>query len=217
MAPEPTTLALLYEEELLREALAGTLSKLPGYHLLLHVGDVSALKRAAAVGQRPMVYLLGQAAAMADQCALLHWCTRHLPGTHLVLLGQQPEPDDLLPTIGAGASAFVCTRDGEAALLHVLDHVVGGWLYLPPLTKQQLRETLCQTTYTPSSHAPPEITQRQHELLRWKADGAGYTNKQIAEHMHISESAVEKLVQNICRNHKLKGHAALAQFALRYA
>lgn len=212
MAAEPVTLALLYEDELLCTALARILGAMPGYRLLQHVGDTRALKRAAAVGQHPRVYLLGLATAMADDRALLYWCRLHLPDTYLVLLGQHPEPADLLAAIPAGANAFVCTRDGEATLGRVLDCVVDGGQHWPTRTWDQLRTALCHRS-APPGNSTSTLTGRQRELLRWKADGAGYTNKDIAERMHISESAVEKLCKTICAAHDLKGRAALVVFA----
>lgn len=60
---------------------------------------------------------------------------------------------------------------------------------------------------------PPEVTRRERDVLRLLAEGR--TNRQIAEHLIVSEHTVHRHVTNILRKLALPSRAAAAAHAVR--
>lgn len=213
MSPEPHTIALLHEHTLLRRGMAKLLGELGPHRILAEVGDAAAFKRAFALGNVPDVLVLSVEAAMADHCAFLHWCHKHMACTRLLLTGQEPDTRSLLRTLCAGAHGFFSSRKPPEELCRVLEELLHGAIHYPAEVMAHLLELL-PALEEPTPDLDKPISTNQRIFLRWLVAAGGLSYPDIAERMGVTTSAVEKYGQKLCKRFRLKGKSALVKLAM---
>ena len=108
----------------------------------------------------------------------------------------------------AGAAGFVTKSSLSDELLHAVQQVMQGNVYLPPELTSELG-----ALQGLAGHSKPPLTQRQELVLRCLLDGL--SNRDIAEMLHVSEETVKTHVTAILRHFDVQNRTQAVVAAAR--
>ncbi|MCW6006901.1 response regulator transcription factor [Micromonospora sp. CPCC 205371] len=185
---------LAEDSTLLREGLVRLLAD-EGHEVVAAVGDGDALLAAVAADQPDVVVVdVRMPPTHTDEGLRAAMELRgRWPRVGVLVLSQYVERRyavELLTTHADGVGYLLKDRVAQVGeFLDALDRVgAGGTAFDPEVVRQLLART---------THADPlsRLTPRERDVLDHMAQG--HTNARIAEQLHVSQSAVEKHVNNI--------------------
>jgi DNA-binding NarL/FixJ family response regulator len=118
--------------------------------------------------------------------------TRHLretsPETRVIALTVHEDEGMLREMINAGAKGYVIKRAAETDLIHAIEAVMQGYIYVHPAMISPLLKNLSPDSKPGPVNEEP-LTPREIQVLRLLA--RGYTNRQIALEMNLSQRTIE--------------------------
>jgi len=110
----------------------------------------------------------------------------------------------------AGASGYVLKREVDQALLNAIRAVSRGDAFLT----NAVERTIVREWMSDSSSGPEEpLTPREQEVLKLISEA--FTNKQIAETLHLAEKTVESHRANLLRKLGMRDRVELVRYAIR--
>jgi two-component system response regulator NreC len=142
--------------------------------------------------------------------------TRQLAAQHSqarVLLLTIHEDEALLrEAIRAGAAGYIIKRAVESELINAIRATAAGGTYVHPTLARALLDTVAR----PSKERPSaeQLTPRETEVLTSIAQG--YTNRQIAERLHLSVRTVETHRANVRAKLHISSRAGLVRYAAEH-
>ena len=131
----------------------------------------------------------------------------HYPDVHILMITSYTDDDAVISSILAGASGYLLKHVSRADLLHSIRLVASGQSLIDTNTAKQAMERLAQI---PGS----ELTEREREVLTLVA--RGYTNKQIADTLFVSEKTARNHVSHILDKLGLSRRSEAAAFAVEH-
>src|SRR6478735_6600672 len=118
----------------------------------------------------------------------------HLPETQVLALSMHDDERYVFDALKAGASGYVLKREVDQALLNAIRAVNRGDAFLT----NAVERTIVREWMSDSSSGPEEpLTPREQEVLKLISEA--FTNKQIAETLHLAEKTVESHRANLLR------------------
>ncbi len=129
------------------------------------------------------------------------------PDVHILMITSYTDDDAVISSILAGASGYLLKHVSRADLLHSIRLVASGQSLIDTNTAKQAMERLTQI---PGS----ELTEREREVLTLVA--RGYTNKQIADTLFVSEKTARNHVSHILDKLGLSRRSEAAAFAVEH-
>ena len=193
----------------LRAGLRALLNAEPGLEVVGEAADgLTALQLAAEL--RPDVALMDLSMPGLDGIQVTRQLKETLPGTRVLILTVHEDESLLREAIQAGASGYIIKRAVESELINAIRAVCSGDLYVhPTLTRALLRDL---SPAIASDQAPTEsLTPREIDVLRLIAQG--YTNRQVAEKLHVSVRTVESHRANLTSKLDIASRAELVRYA----
>ncbi len=133
------------------------------------------------------------------------------PHIHVLMITSFTNEDAVLASIMAGASGYLLKNVSRAELLKAIRQVAIGQSLLDPRHTQQVMARM--TTGTMSTPGE-DLTEREREVLALVA--RGYTNKQIADALHVSEKTARNHVSHILEKLGLSRRSEAAAYAVEY-
>lgn len=134
------------------------------------------------------------------------------PNIYILMFTSFTDEDAVLASIMAGASGYLLKNVGRAELLKSIRLVASGKTLLDPLATQQAITRI--TTLATGAMQREELTEREREVLALVA--RGYTNKQIAETLYLSEKTARNHVSHILEKLGLSRRSEAAAFAVEH-
>lgn len=132
------------------------------------------------------------------------------PAVSILMITSYTDDDAVISSILAGASGYLLKNVSRAELLRALRLVASGQSLIDPNVAQQT-----MTRLTTLSQAPgEELTEREREVLTYVA--RGYTNKQIAETLSMSEKTARNHVSHILEKLGFSRRSEAAAFAVEH-
>ncbi|HEY6764474.1 MAG TPA: response regulator transcription factor [Candidatus Sulfotelmatobacter sp.] len=199
MSAEETSVFLLCENRLLREALIRILGKRA--HVMV-VGACGYSRNALneVIACQPQIVLLDSFGAGLGQPDLLRHIRENLADARSIMVGMEPREDNFLLAVREGAAGYVLREASAAEVLSAIRAVTAGEAVCPPCfsatlfrcASQQL--TIRQNLRTRSRQELSRREQQMVELICF-----GLTNKEIAGRLHLSEHTVKNHVHRILR------------------
>ena len=197
---------LASEDRILRESLVSNLAKQPHLEMVGHEepGDVAL---AAILNTAASVVLLDAdghselAQAMVERAH-----AKQIPCRFLVLTTSMPQLDAVW-FIRHGVSGLFLKNNSLATLVEAIESIAaeGKWLDQPFIR-------LVLSNIGSRSGGIPALTQREHATMRWLVEGC--TNRQIAEHLGISEAAVKATLQRLFEKMGVRTRGHLIRLAV---
>src|SRR2546425_6837237 len=129
------------------------------------------------------------------------------PNVHILMITSYTDDDAVISSILAGASGYLLKHLSRAELLRSIRLVASGHSLIDTNTTKQVVERLTQM---PGS----ELTDREREVLALVA--RGYTNKQIADTLYVSEKTARNHVSHILEKLGLSRRSEAAAFAVEH-
>jgi DNA-binding NarL/FixJ family response regulator len=139
-----------------------------------------------------------------------------LPNTGVVMLSVADADEEIYEAIRAGADGYVLKDDTAESIVQAVENAASGRGYLPPGIAKRVLETVSQVM-SGSPHGRSRssgLTDREIEVLRYIAQG--YTNKQIARQLSISERTVGNHVSSIYNKLGIFDRAHATVYAIKH-
>lgn len=130
------------------------------------------------------------------------------PHVAILMLTSYTDDDAILSSVMAGASGYLLKNERRAELLKAIRLVAAGQSLLDTAIAKQAMERM-------ASQAPgSELTEREREVLALIA--RGYTNKQIADTLYVSEKTARNHVSHILEKLGLSRRSEAAAYAVEH-
>jgi len=141
--------------------------------------------------------------------------TRHLleqsQNVRVLLLTVHEDEALVREAVQVGAAGYVVKRAVESELINAIRSAAAGLLYIHPA----LTRALIGRKRAPAGGLPADcLTPRETQVLQLVAQG--YTNRQIAEQLHLSPRTVETHRANLRAKLDLDSRAELVRYATQY-
>jgi two-component system response regulator NreC len=199
-----TRIVLADDHAVVRSGLRLLLDRTDGLEVVAETGDAESALRST-LGHKPDVLILDL--NMPGELTSLEAIPRVAevsPGTRVVVLTMQEDPEFARRALRAGAVAYELKEAADDELVEAVRRAAGGQNYVTPRLGAALA--------APPPGPPGDLTERELEVLRLIA--LGHTNHEIAEQLFLSVRTVETHRAHI--QHKLDRttRAELVRFAL---
>jgi two-component system, NarL family, response regulator DevR len=133
------------------------------------------------------------------------------PHIQVLMITSFTNEDAVLASIMAGASGYLLKNVSRAELLKAIRQVATGQSLLDPRQTQQI---MARMTTGAISTPGEDLTEREREVLALVA--RGYTNKQIADTLHVSEKTARNHVSHILEKLGLSRRSEAAAYAVEH-
>jgi len=188
-APAPVRLALADDQALVRGAIAALLADL-GFEIALESPDAERLL--AALPQRPVDVIVSDIRMPGlGGIGLIRALRERGDATPVILLTTFDDSALMLAAIEAGAQGFLLKDAAPEDLQDAIDRVARGETLLQPVSLGPVRALLPSERGAGQTH----LTEREASILKLVA--GGYSNKEIARTIHLSEGTVKNYVSEI--------------------
>src|ERR671935_715276 len=205
----PTTIVLADDHAVVRSGLRMVLEREAGFEVVSEAGDADAAVRTV-LGHKPSVLVLDL--NMPGELTSLEAIPRVAevsPGTRVVVLTMQEDPEFARRALRAGAAGYVLKEAADDELVEAVRRVAAGGTYLNPSLGARLAAA------PPEPAGPPDdLTEREVEVLRLIA--LGHTNAEIASQLYLSVRTVESHRAHIQQKTRRSSRAELVRYALEH-
>jgi DNA-binding NarL/FixJ family response regulator len=212
MTPLKTRILLAEDHALVRHGLRMMLDAQPDLEVVAEVGDgAEAVKRGLdddidlAVIDITMPRMTGLQAA-----GELH---RRRPQLRILMLSMHENERYLYEALKAGASGYVLKTVADRDLVEAIRAAMRGEKFLYPGAVTPLIKDFLHRARQDLPLREDPLSPREQEVLKLVAEG--YTNKQIAETLVISEKTVERHRANILEKLGMRDRVELTRYAIR--
>jgi two-component system, NarL family, response regulator NreC len=204
-AQAPITIVVADDHSIVRSGLRLVLERAGDFEVLAEADDAETAVRSV-LGHKPDVLVLdlnmpGNLSSL-EAIPKVAEASEH---TRVVVLTMQAEPEFARRALRAGAAGYVLKEAAGEELVEAIRQAAAGATYLNPRVGAAL------ATAPPATEAPDGLSAREVDVLRLIA--LGYTNTEVAEHLHLSARTVENHRARL--QHKL-GRSTRAEL-VRYA
>ena len=213
MIPLKTRIMLADDHAVVRNGLRMVLEAQPDLDVVAEVGDgAEAVKRGLeddidlAILDIAMPRMTGLHAARE-----LH---RRRPELRILMLSMHENERYLYEALKAGASGYVVKTVADRDLVEACRAAMRGDKFLYPGAMTPLIKDFLHRAHQDLPLREDPLTPREQEVVKLVAEG--YTNKQIAETLVISEKTVERHRANILDKLGMRDRVELTRYAIRH-
>jgi DNA-binding NarL/FixJ family response regulator len=134
----------------------------------------------------------------------------HAESIQVLMLSMHDDEAYFFDALEAGASGYVSKRGADSDLIDAIRTVAGGRTFLNSRTQSALMRRWLEDGVT---ERPDELTPRELEVTKLIAEA--YTNRQIAEALHLAEKTVESHRANVLGKLGMRDRVELVRYAIR--
>jgi DNA-binding NarL/FixJ family response regulator len=206
----PLRVLVADDQQIVREGLATILDLLPDVTVVGTAGNgEEALDLVAR--RRPDVVLMDLHMPLLDGVGATRRIVAEQPSTAVLILTTFGEDDDALEALRAGARGVLTKDAGHEEISRALHQAAAGHMTLAaPLQARLLAATASSITHE-RANLPDGLTAREAEVLGLIA--AGFTNREIAERLVISETTVKTHINHLFAKIDARDRAAAINYA----
>jgi DNA-binding NarL/FixJ family response regulator len=139
---------------------------------------------------------------------------RRRPKLRILMLSMHENERYLYEALKAGASGYVLKSVADRDLVEAVRAAMRGEKFLYPGARTPLIEDFLHRARQDLPLREDPLTPREQEVVKLVAEG--YTNKQIAETLVISEKTVERHRANILDKLGMRDRVDLTRYAIRH-
>ncbi len=208
----PTTVAIIDDNRLIREALAALLGKLPDLRVVpTAVADAEFLATA-----KPHVLLLDVSLGDEDSLRVAAAIRREVPDAKIIVMDLIPNNEDVAEFVNAGVSGFVLKDATFEEFVATIRSVAAGEKVLPPrLTESLFAQIAREVAGRGRGEVMSDVrmTRREREVI--ELIGEGMSNKEIAQRLNIATHTVKSHVRNVMEKLSLHTRLQIAAYSHR--
>lgn len=211
---EVTKLFLVIENRMLREAMSALLRKQADFSLVDSI-RYSASAYAQIASSDCDILLVDQASAAAFPSNFMSDLLSSSPKRKAILFGMENDPEQFLQAVRSGTSGYLLGEASAEDIITAVRRVIAGEAVSPPCLCHYLFKFVARSTREGAMILNQRLchrlglTGRQQQLIAFLA--RGFTNKEIAESMCISEFTVKNHVHRIMRRLNAQSRYAAVQ------
>ncbi|NOZ26571.1 MAG: response regulator transcription factor [Chloroflexi bacterium] len=201
---------LVDDHAILRAGLRALLETYPDIEVVGEASDgTEAVTKVREL--HPDVVLMDIAMPGMNGLVATRYILEETPETKILILTQYGNKEYVLPLLQAGASGYVLKQAADTDLISAIRAVQQGQSFLyPPIAKLLLD---VYTTQRDATDPYEQLTPREREVLIHIAEG--YTNREIADILHISPKTVDVHRTRLMRKLGLHNVVELTRYAVR--
>ena len=213
MAPsKSTTVAIIDDNRLVREALTSMLNKLEGMRAVAFPVADSAFLAA----EEPDVLLLDVGLRDQDSLRVAASLKKELPDAMIIVMDLIPVNEEIVEFVNAGVSGFVLKDATFDEFVATIRSVAAGEKVLPPrMTESLFSQIAMQAEGRGGEHVLDDVrmTRREREVI--DLIGEGLSNKEIAQRLNIATHTVKSHVRNVMEKLALHTRLQIAAYSHR--
>jgi DNA-binding NarL/FixJ family response regulator len=209
-----TKIFLIIENRMLREAMGAILRRQTGFCLLDSIRYSPVAYKQAAASDCDIL-LVDQASALTFPANFIGDLLCLTPARKAILFGMDDDPEIFLQSVRSGVTGYLLGDASAEEVVAAVRRVAAGEAVSPPHLCHQLFQFVARSTREGSMILNQRLclrlglTARQQQLMALLA--RGFTNKEIAEAMRLSEFTVKNHVHRIMRRLNAQSRYAAVQ------
>ncbi len=188
------TVAVVDDNRLVREALAGMLGEVPDLIVVAAaVADPAFMERT-----HPDVVLLDVGLADDDSLSVATALVKRFPMAKIIVMDLLPMSDDTMQFVNAGVCGFMLKDATFEEFVDTIRAVAAGDKVLPARMTQSLFSQIAKAVESAEPARVIEdvrMTRREREVI--ELIGEGLSNKEIAQRLNIASHTVKSHVRNV--------------------
>ncbi len=180
--------------------------------LLNHSPDVEVIAEAGTgeqaleqMDKNPDVVLLDIGLPGMDGIQVCRRIVAEHPDTRVIILTMHDDEDMLLDAVRAGASSYILKAADAEAVLSAIRTAAKGQASLDPVSTARLLDAFRRMAHERVSLPQGTLTERELAILALIAEGA--TNREIAEHLALSEQTIKNSLSVLYQKIGVKNRA----------
>jgi DNA-binding NarL/FixJ family response regulator len=208
----PLRLLIADDHTLVRQGLRRILEGQPGWEVVAETGDGREAVRLTAE-LRPDVVLLDIAMPHLNGVEAMQQIERRVPGVRVLVLSMYSDEAYVTRAIRAGASGYLLKDSADTDLIKGITAVAQGKSFFSPAAARVIVDNYARPTATGVADRFDSLSEREREVFQLVAEG--YSNKEVAEMLHISPATVETHRAHVMEKLDLHSTAELVLCAVR--
>ena len=205
---------LIEDNRLLREGISALLKKQPDMNVVTTVGNGENILSLIAK-LKPNIVLLDLGLRSQNSLSIVKLIKKNYNEIKIVVMDLIPLQADVFEFVQAGVSGFMLKDISVTEFLKTIRSVHAGTQVLPLNLTGSLFSQIVEHAIDGSKPTTLEesvrMTKRERQVIELIADG--YTNKEIAQKLHISTYTVKSHVHNILEKLSLSTRVQVAKHA----
>jgi DNA-binding NarL/FixJ family response regulator len=208
----PLRLLIADDHTLVRQGLRRILENQPGWEVVAETGDGREAVRLAAE-LKPDVVLLDIAMPHLNGVEAMQQIERRLPGVRVLILSMYADEAYVTRAIRAGASGYLLKDSADTDLIKGISAVAQGKSFFSPAAARVIVDNYARPAAAGVADRFDSLSEREREVFQLVAEG--YSNKEVAELLHISPATVETHRAHVMEKLDLHSTAELVLCAVR--
>ncbi len=200
------------DHTLVRQGLRRILEGQPGWEVVAETGDGREAVRLAAE-LKPDVVLLDIAMPHLNGVEAMQQIERRVPGVRVLVLSMYSDEAYVTRAIRAGASGYLLKDSADTDLIKGITAVAQGKSFFSPAAARVIVDNYARPAATGVADRFDSLSEREREVFQLVAEG--YSNKEVAEFLHISPATVETHRAHVMEKLDLHSTAELVLCAVR--
>jgi two-component system NarL family response regulator len=207
-----TTVAIVDDNRLVRDALGAMLGKIPQLDVVTTgIADPAFMDRT-----KPDVLLLDVGLADEDSLNVAAALNKRYPATKIIVMDLIPMNEDIVQFVNAGVSGFVLKDATFDEFVATIQAVASGSKVLPPrMTESLFSQITAAAEIGGNTRILDDVrmTRREREVIG--LIGEGLSNKEIAQRLNIASHTVKSHVRNVMEKLALHTRLQIAAYVRR--
>jgi len=204
---------LIEDNRLLRDGIASMVKKQPDMHIVATVGNGENIL--LMMGKlKSNIVLLDLGLRSQNSLQVVKLIKKHFQETKIIVMDLIPLQADIFEFVQAGVSGFILKDANVTEFFKTIRSVYQGARVLPPHLTGSLFSQIVEQAISgskPSTIAGAvRMTKRERQVIELIADG--FTNKEIAQKLHLSTYTVKSHVHNILEKLSLHTRVQIAKY-----
>ncbi|MDP4174703.1 MAG: response regulator transcription factor [Bacteroidota bacterium] len=208
------TILVIEDNRLLRDGISAILKKQPDMTVAAAVGNgeniLAVLDKCS-----PEIVLLDLGLRSQNSLEIVKAIKKHSPEIKIIVMDLIPLQSDVLEFVQAGVSGFTLKDIDITEFIKTIHSVLKGERVLPPNLTGSLFSQIVEHSINGSRPAviveSVRMTKRERQVILLIADG--FTNKEIAQKLHLSTYTVKSHVHNILEKLSIHTRVQIANYA----
>jgi DNA-binding NarL/FixJ family response regulator len=214
---QPIRVLIADDQRVVREGLALVLGLLPDVAVIGSASDGDEAV-AMAADLLPDIVLMDLRMPRCDGAKATRLLREHVPQTTVVVLTTYADDRSVIDALRAGARGYLTKDAGGAEIRHALRQVLDNQAVIDPAVQHHVVDAIAALSPAQASRwpspLPAGLTPREAEVLTLIA--TGMSNREIAEHLVISEGTVKSHINHLLAKIDARDRAQAVTFAYQH-
>lgn len=207
-------LMLVDDHKVIRDGIKSYFENSPEYEVMAEAHNGKAALKVLNSNDDIDIVITDITMSLMDGITLTKEIKKHFPKIDVIAMTMLKDNKTIKKMLNAGASGYLLKESGEEELKKAIAKVFEGETYYSSSVAQTIMENLMQSKRKRSSNYGIEVNLSERELEILKLIVEEYSNKEIAEKLHISVRTVDAHKRNLLDKTGSKNIAGLVMYAV---